>query len=109
MNQNENNQELDLNALMKIRKEKLDNLKAEGKNPFEITKFEVREDKEYVFVTVGSGNKNGEIAQKLLKLEIEGFEFASGIPRNNWWSCKNECWCLWQRNERYSDFYFIYG
>ena len=39
-NQNENlEQELDLNHLMQIRKEKLDELKEQGKNPFEITKF----------------------------------------------------------------------
>ena len=71
----------------------------------EITKFEIQEDVDYVFVTVGSGNKNGEISQKLLKLEIEGFEFASGIPRNYWGSSKDECWRLWKRNERYSIFY----
>ena len=35
----ENNQELDMNHLMEVRKEKLDKLKEEGKNPFEITKF----------------------------------------------------------------------
>lgn len=40
MEQNENQEvELDMNHLMKVRKEKLDNLVAEGKNPFEITKF----------------------------------------------------------------------
>lgn len=41
-NQNQNNneeQELDLNHLMQIRKEKLDELRAQGKDPFEITKF----------------------------------------------------------------------
>ena len=38
MEQNEN-QELNMNHLMQVRKEKLDNLIAEGKNPFEITKF----------------------------------------------------------------------
>lgn len=39
-NQSKNEeQELDLNHLMKIRKEKLDELKKEGKDPFEITKF----------------------------------------------------------------------
>ncbi len=41
-NNNQNNnqeQELDLNHLMQIRMEKLDELKAQGKNPFEITKF----------------------------------------------------------------------
>ena len=45
-----------------------------------INKFEVEENDEDVFVLVGSGNKNAIIAQKLLNLEIEGFEFASGIP-----------------------------
>ena len=38
MEQNEN-QELDMNHLMQVRKEKLDNLIASGKNPFEITEF----------------------------------------------------------------------
>ncbi|MCI8352374.1 MAG: lysine--tRNA ligase [Clostridia bacterium] len=33
-------QELDLNQLMKIRREKLEELQANGKNPFEITKFD---------------------------------------------------------------------
>ena len=32
-------QELDINQLMKVRREKLDKLKEEGKNPYEITKF----------------------------------------------------------------------
>ena len=35
---------------------------------------------EDVIVTVGSGVKLGELAQKLLKKEITGFEFAAGIP-----------------------------
>ncbi len=42
MQENENQnveQELDLNHLMQIIKEKLDELKAQGKDPFEITKF----------------------------------------------------------------------
>ncbi len=38
-NENVQEQELDMNQLMKVRKEKLDKLKQEGKNPFEITKF----------------------------------------------------------------------
>ena len=33
-----------------------------------------------VIVTVGAGVKLGKLAQRLLKEEIEGFEFASGIP-----------------------------
>lgn len=40
MNENENNElEQDVNKLMQIRKEKLDELTKNGKNPFEITKF----------------------------------------------------------------------
>ncbi len=38
-NQNNEVEELDLNHLMQIRREKLKELQAEGKNPFEITKF----------------------------------------------------------------------
>jgi len=40
MQENENIQELDMNQLIKVRREKLDKLKKEGKNPFEITKFD---------------------------------------------------------------------
>ena len=36
-------------------------------------------DEDYI-ITVGAGVKNGYLAQKLLIDEIEGFEFASGIP-----------------------------
>ena len=43
---------------------------------FEIEKIN---DEDYI-VTVGTGVKNGYLAQKLLIDEIEGFEFASGIP-----------------------------
>ena len=38
-NGNAQEQELDINQLMKVRREKLEKLKQEGKNPFEITKF----------------------------------------------------------------------
>ena len=42
MQENENiqEQELDLNQLMKVRREKLEKLKQEGKNPYKITKFD---------------------------------------------------------------------
>ena len=41
MNENNNvEQELDMNQLMKVRKEKLDKLKQEGKDPYQITKFD---------------------------------------------------------------------
>ena len=33
------NEELDINQLMKIRREKLDELRKEGKDPFAITKY----------------------------------------------------------------------
>ncbi len=39
MENNENVEELDLNQLMKIRREKLEELQANGKDPFEITKY----------------------------------------------------------------------
>ena len=39
-NNSNENQELDMNNLMKVRREKLDKLKEIGKNPYEITKFE---------------------------------------------------------------------
>lgn len=68
----------------------------------EIDKFEIKEEKEDVYVTIGSGEKNGSISQKLLKLGYEGFEFASRHSRNTWRSNKNECWSIWKGNERYS-------
>ena len=46
----------------------------------DIKKFLIEEDSQKIMLTVGSGNKLGEIAQKLLQQEITGFEFASGIP-----------------------------
>lgn len=46
-----------------------------------IDKFEVQEKENDVFVTVGSGSKNAIISQKLLNLEITGFEFASRNTR----------------------------
>jgi UDP-N-acetylmuramate dehydrogenase len=46
----------------------------------EIKKITIVGDEEKTIITVGSGNKLGEIAQKLLKQGIAGFEFASGIP-----------------------------
>ncbi len=39
VNQNEDIQELDMNELMKIRREKLKELQGKGKNPYEITKY----------------------------------------------------------------------
>lgn len=47
----------------------------------DIKKLEIEEKEEnQFFITVGSGNKLGEIAPKFLQKEIQGFEFAAGIP-----------------------------
>ena len=40
-NQNQNVQEQDLNQLLKVRREKLQDLQAAGKNPFEVMKYDV--------------------------------------------------------------------
>ncbi len=42
--QNNNNEEmeLDLNKLMQVRKEKLEEMQKEGKNPFEVTKYDIK-------------------------------------------------------------------
>ena len=37
-----NNAEMDLNQLLKVRREKLANLQAEGRDPFVITKYDVK-------------------------------------------------------------------
>ena len=46
----------------------------------DIKKLEIEEKENKFIITVGSGNKLGEIAHKLLQKEIQGFEFAAGIP-----------------------------
>ncbi len=45
-----------------------------------IEDFNIEKENEEYIVTVGAGVKNGYVAQKLLIEEIEGFEFAAGIP-----------------------------
>ncbi len=46
-----------------------------------IKKFEIEEKGSDVFVTIGSGEKLSEISQKLMSLEVQGFEFASRNTR----------------------------
>ena len=41
-NQQNKNEEKDLNQLLKVRREKLKDLQDNGKDPFQITKFDVR-------------------------------------------------------------------
>ena len=36
-----NNQQVDVNQLLKVRREKLADLQAQGKDPFQITKYDV--------------------------------------------------------------------
>lgn len=45
-----------------------------------IESFKIEKDSDSYMVIVGAGVKNGYVAQKLLIEEIEGFEFAAGIP-----------------------------
>lgn len=45
-----------------------------------IKKLEIKQEDNYIKVAVAAGNKNAELAQKLLKEEITGFEEISGIP-----------------------------
>lgn len=46
----------------------------------ELKKIEIEKIEDNIYVTVGAGNKMAEVAGKLLKEGISGFEFASGIP-----------------------------
>lgn len=46
----------------------------------DIKKLEIKEKEGKIQIVVGSGNKIGELAQKMLQREIEGIEFAAGIP-----------------------------
>lgn len=46
----------------------------------ELKKMEIEKAEDSAYITVGAGNKMAEVASKLLKEEISGFEFASGIP-----------------------------
>ncbi len=42
--------------------------------------LEIRKGKDYAYITVGAGEPLGKVSYSLLKEEIAGFEFASGIP-----------------------------
>lgn len=46
----------------------------------ELKNIEIDNKEDLVYVTVGAGNKLAEVAGRLLKEEISGFEFAGGIP-----------------------------
>lgn len=45
-----------------------------------IKKFEILDNKKNIEIKIGAGNSNIDVAQKLLKEEISGFEEISGIP-----------------------------
>lgn len=66
---------------IEIEKAVFDSTKLENILTTDIIESEMKLPKwEDMIVTVGSGIKLGELAQRLLKEEITGFEFAAGIP-----------------------------
>ena len=67
-----------------------------------LNNYNIEKKQNKALLTVNSGVKLSMLGQKCLKEAIEGFEFASGIPRNNRRSSKNECWSSWKRNERHN-------
>lgn len=76
MNEETNNnleQELDLNQLMIIRREKLEKLKQNNKNPFEITKFDITHtSKEIIDNYEELGGKDVTIAGRIMAKRIMG-------------------------------------
>lgn len=71
-------------------------------------KIEKEEIKEEFIYKVGSGVPIIALAMQALKDSATGLEFASGIPRNSWWSNSNECGLLWWGNEGCCYEYNIY-
>lgn len=72
-NNNLENQELDMNALMKVRREKLEKLKEEGKNPYEITKFDRTHTSKQIIDNYDElENKDVTIAGRLMAKRIMG-------------------------------------
>ena len=63
----------------------------------ELKKIEIQEKKEQdkIQITVGAGEKIGNLAQYCLKEEITGMEELAGIPGTVRWSSKNECRSTW--------------
>lgn len=68
-----------------------------------IKNIDIKINKEDVIINIGAGVKMMELAHILKQKEITGFEELSGIPRNYRWSKFNECWLIWQGNERYNN------
>lgn len=73
-NKNKGEQQQDLNQLLKVRREKLANLQAAGKDPFVITKFDQNYDSE-------SAKKDYEDLEKRLLADIEEPDF-SGLEES---------------------------
>ena len=53
---NQNVEQEDLNELMKVRRAKLDELCEKGKNPFEIVKFDNKDNTKDIIDTINDGN-----------------------------------------------------
>ena len=72
-NQNNENQELDMDHLMQVRKEKLEKLRAEGKDPFQVTKFERTHTSKEIFDNYEElENKDVTIAGRIIAKRIMG-------------------------------------
>ena len=68
-----NNQEVDINQLMKVRKEKLDELRSEGKDPFAITKYDRTETAGQIKANFDEfDQKNVSVAGRIIAKRIMG-------------------------------------
>ncbi len=84
MAQNINNQEQDLNEIVKIRHEKLANLKAAGQNPYEITKFNFDNDSSNIKENFSElEGKTVKIAGRIIARRIMGKASFVGLSDNS--------------------------
>ena len=68
-----NNQEVDINQLMKVRREKLDELRSEGKDPFAITKYDRTETAGQIKANFDEfDQKNVSVAGRIIAKRIMG-------------------------------------
>ena len=66
--QNKNEQQVDVNQLLKVRREKLADLQERGKDPFQITKYDVTNHTTEIKITLKSLNVNMMKKESLLKI-----------------------------------------
>ncbi len=77
--QNNQNQQQDINQLLKVRREKLADLQEKGKDPFQITKYEVTYHSQEIkdnFDKLECGHdEEGKLIREDSKLAVEGIFF----------------------------------